>query len=128
MGGPPGGGGFDTPPEPGAERGRDRARSFGPDAIRKKGRKGGRDKGEKARGPKQPLQVTSTGRVFWDEDEDHNDELDVLGDGLDAETDDVDDDLDGDLDDAVDGGPDAEVSEGSAESQSSPDAEPDRDS
>lgn len=119
MGGPPGGGGFDAPPEPGAERGRDRARSFGPDAIRKKGRKGGRDKGEKARGPKQPLQVTSTGRVFWDEDEDHNDELDVL----DADIDDVDDDLDDD----VDGGPDAETSEGSAESKSSPDAGQDRD-
>ncbi|MBK6315548.1 MAG: hypothetical protein IPF53_14955 [Blastocatellia bacterium] len=130
MGGPPGGGGFDPPPEPGAERVRDRSRSFGPDAIRKKGRKGGRgDKGDKARGgPKQPLQVTSTGRVFWDEDEDHSDELDVVGEGLDAEIDDVDEDLDEDLDDDLDGEPDAEVGEGSAESKPSPDADPDRDS
>lgn len=98
MGGSPGGG-FDSPPEPGADRTRDRARSFGPDAIRKKGRKGGKDKGEKARGPKQPLKVTSTSRVVWDEDEDHNEDLDLL----DAVEDDFDDDMDDDIETEADG-------------------------
>lgn len=80
--GPMGGGPFDAPPEPGSERVRDRSRSFGPDAVRKKGKKGGRgDKGDKMRGgPKQPLQVTTSGRVFWDEDEDHGDDFDALED------------------------------------------------
>lgn len=128
MGGPPGGGGFDAPPEPGGERVRDRSRSFGPDAIRKKGRKGGRgDKGDKARGgPKQPLQVTSTGRVFWDEDEDHNEDLEVLDDGLDVLDDDVDDDTDDQVDGDVIDGDDAD-SGGDRPDPTTPDEEGDPD-
>lgn len=116
MGGPPGGG-FDAPPEPGAERTRDRSRSFGPDAVRKKGRKGGGrgDKGDKQRGgPKQPLQVTSTGRVFWDEDEDQNDDLEPFDDGLDAFEDDLDDDEGDDVEADADAPDEAVSDDGSA--------------
>lgn len=91
SGGPPGPGlGFDVPPEPGADRGRDRSRTFGPDAPRRKGgKKGGRnDKGgDRARGPKKPLQVQTSGRVVWDDDDEHLDDLEAL-DALDDVSDD----------------------------------------
>lgn len=131
MGGPPGGGGFDAPPEPGGERVRDRSRSFGPDAIRKKGRKGGRgDKGDKARGgPKQPLQATSTGRVgFWDEDEEHTEDLELVGEGLDAVDDDLDDDLDDELDENGEESGDGDRDDSAGESAGSSPASSDRES